>query len=266
MFSTGNVSAFIETETIAAVADVDATVSERVLVDTELTPKPAVAGLDAPASLAHESAPARFNIRLANSHGHRNDSSYLVRKMYGWRGYIADPAHTHPNCVTLIASSGDKSVATLTVGFDSDAGMAVGALYPDEVARLRENGAQLCEFTRLAVDRTAHSKELLAMMFHVAYIFARRLHDKTDLLIEVNPRHARFYERMLGFRTIGPERVCPRVNAPAVLMWLPLQHAEDQIARHAGRASGSEGTRSLYPLFFSTDEEAGITARLLLVG
>ena len=37
------------------------------------------------------------------------------------------------------------------------------------------------------------------MLFHIAYIFARRMHDRTDLLIEVNPRHVRFYERMLGF-------------------------------------------------------------------
>ena len=64
------------------------------------------------------------------------------------------------------------------MGFDSPAGMAVGALYPEQVGELRAEGRELCEFTRLAVDRTEHSRELLAMMFHVAYMYAHRLHAR----------------------------------------------------------------------------------------
>lgn len=104
------------------------------------------------------------------------------------------------------------------------------------------------------------------MMFHVAYMCGRRLHGCSDLLIEVNPRHVRFYERMLGFRPVAEERVCPRVGAPAVLMWLPLAYAEEQIACYGGLGESAVGVRSLYPLFFSPDEEEGILGRLQRAG
>lgn len=261
MYESGSSTSLLEADTLTALAMVDGALCERVLIETELTPQAFLHGTAAQRSLFLDGANARFSIRLASNDDHRSEASFLVRKMYGWRGYETDDA-TQPNCITLIASLGGRMLATITVGFDSPAGLAVGALYPEQVERLELDGARLCEFTRLAVDRTEHSKELLAMMFHVAYMYARYIHDKTDLLIEVNPRHARFYNRMLGFRRLGPERLCPRVNAPAVLMWLPLQHAEEQISVYGGHRSAAEGERSLYPLFFSLVEEAGITARL----
>lgn len=263
MYDTGRNSTLDDVDTALAVAEVDVNLKSRVLVETELTPRPVYPGAGFPRAVVQESAPARLIIRLADSEGHRNDSSFLVRKMYGWRGYDADPGHGHPNCVSLVAAHDAKMLATITVGFDSPAGMAVGALYPEQVEDLRAEGAELCEFTRLAVDRTEHSKELLAMMFHIAYMYAYRLHGRTDLLIEVNPRHVRFYARMLGFRQLGPERICPRVNAPAVLMWLPLRYAAEQIALYGGHRDAA-GIRSLYPLFFSPSEEDGILRRLRL--
>ena len=59
---------------------------------------------------------------------------------------------------------------------------------------------------------------VLGTLFHLAYIHGRLIRGATDLVIEVHPRHASFYRRMLGFRIIGAERICPRVDAPAVLM------------------------------------------------
>jgi hypothetical protein len=59
-------------------------------------------------------------------------------------------------------------------------------------------------------------------LFSRAYELARTLFPTTDILIEVNPRHAGFYEKILGFAVVGAERICPRVNAPALLMRLDL--------------------------------------------
>lgn len=205
----------------------------------------------------------RLAIRLADNNGRRNQASYLLHKMYGWRGYTTAPLPVDPNCVTLIALDGDDAVATLTIGFDSPAGMSASDLYPDEVAALRDTGARLCEFTRFAVDRSNQSLDLLAMMFHVAYLLARRQRGATHVLAEVNPRHVQFYTRMLGFRQIGAERICPRVNAPAVLLSLSLDFGERQIARYGGKRELARKIRSLYPLSFSTAEEAGIAERLL---
>ena len=162
-----------------------------------------------------------------------------------------------------MASELGRIAATVTVGADSSEGLAVESLYADEVAKLRREGARLCEFTRLAVDRAGDSLKLLGALFHVAYLCARRQHDATHLLVEVNPRHVRFYMRMLGFRIAGPQRTCERVDAPAVMLALSLDHAEDQIAQFGGRPDLAQEKRSLYPFFFSADAEDGILARLV---
>ncbi|MFA7667478.1 MAG: hypothetical protein WCY32_15320 [Burkholderiaceae bacterium] len=210
--------------------------------------------------------PNRFRIRLANDEGRRSLASYLVSKRYGWRGYQVGPAKANPNQVTLVASDEDRALATLSVGFDSPAGLLVDKLYPDEVNALRTDGARLCEFTRLAVETGRHSREVLAMLFHIAYIYARRINHHTDLLIEVNPRHVRFYETALGFEQFGPERICPRVHAPAVLLKLDLAHCEAELAALGGHRKMSNRIRSLYPLGFSPEEETGICARLMRLG
>jgi hypothetical protein len=209
-----------------------------------------------------EGLSARYAIRLANTHDHRRAASYLMRKLYEWRGYSTDIVREDPTGVTLVASEGDRISATVTVGFDSPKGMAVESLYPDEVAQLRREGARLCEFTRLAVDRAGHSMELLGMLFHVAYLYARRVHEASHLLAEVNPRHLRFYQRMLGFHIAGPRRVCQRVDAPAVMISLLLDHAEDQIALYGGHPELAQTKRSLYPFFFAPCDEEGIARRL----
>jgi hypothetical protein len=87
-------------------------------------------------------------------------------------------------------------------------------------------------------------------------------YDCTDLFIEVNPRHVRFYEIMLGFSRVGPARNNDKVNAPAQLMWLNVGDIRRLIDKHAGTGSG----RSLYAHFFSAKEEAGIYGRLAGLG
>jgi hypothetical protein len=50
--------------------------------------------------------------------------------------------------------------------------------------------------------------------------------DITDMFIEVNPRHVPFYRRAFGFRVAAPERTCPRVLAPSVLLRLEVDAFE----------------------------------------
>lgn len=208
----------------------------------------------------------RFKIRLANSEGVRSSASYLIRKMYGWRGYAVSPVAPDRRPITIVASDSERALATISIGFDSRQKLLVDALYGAEVERLRAKGARLCEFTRLAVDRNEQSREVLAMMFHIAYMYARRFAKCTDLLIEVNPRHVRFYRAMLGFEVLGEERTCSRVNAPAVLLRLDLAYCEEQIARYGGHRELAQTMRSLYPLAFSRREEDGICGRLRELG
>jgi hypothetical protein len=205
-----------------------------------------------------------FKIRAADSNGHRSSASILINKMYATRGYTTTglPAEGAPNRITLMACEHHETIGTMTVGFDSDNGLLVDELFQEQVDGLRERGRRVCEFTKLAIDSSVKSKRVLASLFHTAYIYAHRVHGFQDLLIEVNPRHVRFYERMLGFVVTGPERMNPRVNAPAVLLALDFAHAHAQIARFGGKPHLAESERSLYPYFFSVGEEAGIVGRL----
>jgi N-acyl amino acid synthase FeeM len=206
-----------------------------------------------------------YTIRAADSDGHRSSAHILVNRMYAWRGYVTSQ---HPedlrnsNRITLIATDHDMTVGTITIGFDGAHGLLVDELFRDEARLLREDKASLCEFTKLAVDGAVRSKRVLASLFHVAFIHAHEVKGCDRILIEVNPRHVRYYERMLGFEVKGRERHNPRVSAPAVLLSLELSHAREQINRFGGRADLVRDERSLYPYFFSASEEAGIIHRL----
>jgi hypothetical protein len=205
-----------------------------------------------------------FKIRSANTYGQRSSASVLINRMYATRGYRTGPMPLQqlPERITLTASEHDDTIGTITVGFDSDAGLHVDEVFPEETDALRRAGRRICEFTKLAMDSVVQSKRVLASLFHVAYIYAHRLMHFDDLLIEVNPRHVRYYERMLGFEALGKPRLNPRVDAPAVLMRLRFSHAHEEINKFGGWAEYSTVERSLYPLFFSVAEEASIIGRL----
>ena len=203
-----------------------------------------------------------FKVRLATNEDRRMSASLLIEKMYSWRGYGTDALDQDPNKITLVAYLHDKVVGTLTLGLDSSHGMVVDELYKREADMLRAEGRIPCDITRLAVDQDIKSKSVLAALFHLSFIYGHNFHQATDFLIEVNPRHVLFYERMLGFKPFGEERTCPRVNAPAVLLRLDLAYADEQILRSGGMGSAVPGVKSIYPYFFSREDEMGITQRL----
>lgn len=204
-----------------------------------------------------------FKVRLATTDDRRKSASLLIEKMYSWRGYETDALGQDPNKITLVAYQDDKVVGTLTLGLDSPQGMVVDELYKREADILRAEGRNPCDITRLAVDQDIKSKGVLAALFHLSFIYGHNIHQATDFLIEVNPRHVLFYERMLGFKPFGEERICPRVNAPAVLLRLDLNYADEQIKRYGGTGAAVPGVKSIYPYFFSREDELGITQRLL---
>jgi len=201
-----------------------------------------------------------MTIRLADCAGQRSRANMLLNRMYSWRGYGSDhKLPTSPNCVTFTASSGEDVIGTLTLTVDSDAGLAADRTFADEIQKFRQApGAKLCELTRFAFDTSSPARPRLGALFHLIFIYGSMHYDCTDLFIEVNPRHVRFYEIMLGFSRVGPARTNDKVNAPAQLMWLNVGDIRRLIDKHAGTGS----SRSLYAHFFSAKEEAGIYGRL----
>ncbi len=194
-----------------------------------------------------------YQILLADdSEGMRTRISLLIEKLYAYRGLHATHSGLppHPRQTTLLACREAEHVfGTVTLGLDSADGLLADSLYREQIDAVRRNGGRVCEVTRLAVDPEFGSSRLMAELFHLVFILARLVHGMTDLFAEVHPRHSSYYQRMLGYRLAGPERTCPRVGAPAVLLHLPLHDAERLIRERGGEA------RTLYRQFFSSDDQ-----------
>lgn len=205
-----------------------------------------------------------FKIRRANTDEGRNSANMLINRMYSWRGYATShQTPESPNLITLMATENHSVIGTISISFDSPIGILADETYEDEINNFRRRGGKICEFTKLAFDPGVRSKLALASLFHVAFIYAWHIRNCTDLFIEVNPRHRRFYERMLGFKRHGQIKNNPRVNAPAVLLWIDPGYAEHQILKFGGSNNHLGSEKSLYPYFFSHREEEGIAHRLL---
>lgn len=206
--------------------------------------------------------PSGFKIRVATLAGRRREAGILVERRYTGRGYSLPASGPDPNLATFLAYDEGNLVGTVSVRLDSERGLAADELYREEVDRLRQASCRICEFTRLAVDKTAASKPVLAGLFHTAYLYAAVIRGFTHAVIEVNPRHVIFYHKALDFEPIGPERMNYRVNAPAVLLGLRFATTEAAIRKYAGRADVKGRARSVYAYVFPPDEAAGVLARL----
>jgi hypothetical protein len=205
-----------------------------------------------------------FFIRLATTHGHRRQASMLIHKLYSWRGYAweatGDLPHG-PNHMTLQACGPVGAFGTLSLRLDSKAGLLADELYKSEIDGFRQRGGRVCELVWFAVEQEYGSKEMLACLFQLIYVYSRRVHRMSDIFVEVNPRHVAFYEQRLDFTRVGETKVCERVGAPAVLLHLDLRHV-DQVLALANDERGKD-SRSLYRYFLSPDEQEGLCRRIL---
>jgi hypothetical protein len=203
-----------------------------------------------------------FKIRVAKLSGRRREAGTLVEKRYSGRGYTIPHLSQDPQLSTFIAYDEGVLVGTVGVRLDSEKGLSADELYRAELDALRATGAKICEFTRLAVDKTAASKPVLAGLFHTAYLYSSVIRGFTHAVIEVNPRHVAFYGRALKFEPIGEERMNKRVHAPAVLLSTPFSTIADGLAKYAGKPDVPGAGRSLFVYGFPPSDEPGVLNRL----
>lgn len=191
----------------------------------------------APINLSPKSAPSsplkstRLVIRPIAEYDEQLATDSLVRRMYAWRGYLVKRQFSNvrnPDHVTLAAWQDGELAATLTLSRDKGSNLLCETLYPTEIATLRAKNQKLCEFTRLAIDPKFSSPALLDSFLRSAHNFSRSHFDATTAVVEINPRHRRYYERELGFAQVGERRVCPRVDAPAILLHRDLRHSHSR--------------------------------------
>ncbi|MBL8483768.1 MAG: hypothetical protein JNJ60_16355 [Rhodocyclaceae bacterium] len=206
----------------------------------------------------------KFRLKLLSLDTDRkSETSLLIEKMYSWRGYnMKSGLEQNPNRITLNAELNGRIYGTLTVNLDSPAGLSVDETYREEVNSLRSRGRKVCEFGKFAVEQAVRSKRLIATLMNLLLVYAHRLNGCDDALIEVNPRHTGFYEKYMGFARFGSERLCPRVNAPAVLLRLDFDYMDRQVELLGGRWRELPDEKSFYKYFFPPEQEAQIVARL----
>lgn len=189
-------------------------------------------------------ATADVRVRLACSSEEQSAADRFVAMRYAWRGYVAHPESEDQspeqgaalNYFTLLAYREDRIVGTLTVGVDSRSGLLVDKANRQIVDGLRRIGRRVVELRRLSVCSDVGAKAVLAHLFSAAYLVGRILHDATDVLIEVNPRHASFYRRIFGFVLLRGEWICARVNAPAVLLHLDIANLDRKLSHFGADA------------------------------
>lgn len=210
-------------------------------------------------------SPSTAIIRAVSSRRQIKAACGLVNDRYEWRGYggnheiTADAYH-----VTFNAELDGEVVGTITLGVDSRAGLSLDRTFGSELRDFRAGrGSRLCELTKFAFSPSVQSRHLMAALFHVVFIYGQRTYNCTDLLIEVNPRHVRFYEMMLHFEKVGALRSNESVGAPAQLMRIEVETIRREINRLADPARASAQCRSLYPFFLSPSCESEIYARLV---
>ena len=134
------------------------------------------------------------------------------------------PYHLLPSTEILVAMHRGAVICTMSLVRDGELGLPMESAYHEEIAGIRLQGLSLAEVSCLAEKSDATEKprstvfQLIPLMAQLA---RRRGVDR--LLIAVHPRHARFYQRFVGFDMIAEERSYGQVcGKPAVALALDL--------------------------------------------
>jgi hypothetical protein len=186
-------------------------------------------------ALINQSTPPRVTVPSISSRGGWRTSiairpeqieaaDELVSRRYAWRGYrVSEESKAKGLRVVLLAQHAGRLMGTLTVRPDSPYGLFAEKSYGDEIHAMRKRDHRLGELCKLAVEEGADWRATLDALVQSAYLVTRVMHALTDVVIEVNPRHVRFYKRVFGFTAAAAERYCERVGAPSLLLRLDLE-------------------------------------------
>lgn len=186
-------------------------------------------------------------VQLAATPADWRQALALVSGNYQARGYEPvgatyrlTPYHLLPDTTVLVARDGPQVVATFSLVCDNTLlGLPMESSYPEEIAQFRREGRRIVETTCLA-ERGLAARDLapvLLGLFQAAWQVGLAQGGETNV-INVTPRHARFYERALGYLPLGPRRVCPHVHdTVGVALYLDLDRLASRVPRiHAAAA------------------------------
>jgi hypothetical protein len=179
-----------------------------------------------------EGTTAEIEYRIASTRAERAAAFRLVYRSYlrtglgepnPWEMRVT-PYHSLPTTEVFLATLRGACIFTMSLVIDGELGVPMEAIYGSEVARLRGEGLSFGEVSCLA-DRRRAMRGFFPVFLRMArlvvqYSWRRGL---DQLLVACHPKHARFYERLLGFQRIGDLKAYPTVrNHPAVALSMDL--------------------------------------------
>lgn len=129
------------------------------------------------------------------------------------------PYHALPTTEVFVAKVGGNVISTLTMTGDSDRGLPMESMYGREIAELRSS-TRIAEMGCFA-DRRASSTRFMRVFSAMSRFIVQtaRVRGVAALVLAAHPRHARFYERILGFQHLGGLTSCPYAQGnPAVAL------------------------------------------------
>lgn len=183
-----------------------------------------------------------FKVCAATSKARQSQATALTKMMYGKLGYdtefisndLSNVNHEAAR-LTFMFYKNEDLLGTYSVFLETAEGVLAERSYGKEINILREKGKSLIELSRFAIEPNIApriSRQLHAVMLNFLGFLCQEILSKKsilftnvdpastrdpELIIEISPHHASFWKG-LGWKIIGPERWCKRVNSASILM------------------------------------------------
>ncbi len=186
--------------------------------------------VSASATLPIRMPPESITFKIASTRTEREAAFRLVYEAYTRRG-LMDPnpwemrvtdQHLLPTTNIYNAVHRGQVIYTMTLISDDVLRLPLECIYEEEIDQLRKQGVYMAEVSCLASRENYFEGgrmfevfvDLVSLMFQSA-----RANGIDRLVIAVHPRHARFYQRLLGFRQFGELKTYASVcDHPAVAL------------------------------------------------
>lgn len=153
--------------------------------------------------------------KIAQTRQEREAAFSLIYKSYlraglcepNQLGLRISPYQLSPSSEMFITVRDGEVVATVSLIIDSDMGLPMESVYPEQVSQPRQNGYLMGEISCLADRRKDHRRiiknlcELTGLLVQYA-----RFHGLDGVMLVTRPKHAKFYKRYMCYESIGPIR------------------------------------------------------------
>ena len=222
-----------------------------------VVPKPVIRHVALKRMAARDFSTPGIRYKIASTQEELRHAFALLERSYVERG-IAGSGQIRmkilnilPTTTTFIALRGDAVVGTVSLIEDSELGLPIEQVHPEDVARVRNRHRKLAEVGALALEKTERRSAISIMLFNMLYRWARNWRRVDDLLIGIHPSARHFYDAVLQFRRIGATRSYETLNgAASVPMVLDAAGAQMRFHRlYSGKIIDRGAGLSFYDLF-----------------